>query len=199
MFFAGIQSHARYTADTGLINENDTNNFTIPMFPDALPAWFFLTLLPMLSLIFCVFGLIGNGMVLFVRKRIKQSIHNIYIINLASADFLFLLGVLFLNYFNTTKQWVFGSTICKLVVGIDGMNMFTSIFTLTIMAVDRFVAVVYAVSSRNYRTESVARKICLGMWVLSATTALPLWILKRKCIIAFPIPDSTGIRFVFYM
>nr|XP_002742176.1 PREDICTED: somatostatin receptor type 3-like [Saccoglossus kowalevskii] len=160
-----------------IANATNYNSATMPLFSNPVPSWFFVTLIPILSTLFCVLGLIGNGMVLFVLIRLlpKQSVPNIYIMNLASADFLFLLGVPLLNHFNTTRQWNFGSTVCKLVMGIDGMNMFTGIYTLTIMAVDRFVAVVYAVPSRNYRTASVARITCVVLWILSAITALPLW------------------------
>ncbi|XP_077982041.1 somatostatin receptor type 4-like [Glandiceps talaboti] len=145
----------------------------------VLPIWVIDRLIPTFSAVLCVIGLFGSGVVIFVRLRFPnmKSTTNTYILNLASADFLFFTDFPFLIYFNASNKWVFGNAICKLVMGIDGMYMFTGIFTLTAMAVDRYKAVLntHIVRRKNDNNIFIARGICLTLWILSAIVTVPLW------------------------
>ncbi|XP_002734656.1 somatostatin receptor type 5-like [Saccoglossus kowalevskii] len=146
------------------------------VFP-VIPSWFFFHLIPVLASLMCLIGLLGNGVVIFIMLKYPKmtSVPNTYILNLAAADFLFFLGVPFLTYFNTARRWTFGNFMCKLVMGIDGMNMFTGIFTLAAMAVDRYFAIVRATFSTKFRSVFVARFICAVLWLLAVLVTLPLW------------------------
>lgn len=53
--------------------------------------------------------------------------------------------------------WPFGNTLCKVVVSIDYYNMFTSTFTLTVMSMDRYVAVCHPVKALDMRTPHKAK------------------------------------------
>ncbi|XP_002732795.2 somatostatin receptor type 4-like [Saccoglossus kowalevskii] len=129
----------------------------------------------------CISGIVGNGVVIYVlvKYKIMHTVPGAYILNLASTDFLFLLGLPFLGYFNITRKWVFGDSLCRLIMGIDGMNMLTGIFTLTAMSVDRYLAIVHPVWSKTHRTVTKARFICLLTWTLSAIITIPLWLYAK--------------------
>ncbi|RXM97830.1 Mu-type opioid receptor [Acipenser ruthenus] len=58
---------------------------------------------------------------------------NIYILNLALADALATSTLPFQSVNYLMGTWPFGAVLCKIVMSIDYYNMFTSIFTLTIM------------------------------------------------------------------
>ncbi|EPY76338.1 kappa-type opioid receptor-like protein [Camelus ferus] len=62
---------------------------------------------------------------------------NIYIFNLALADALVTTTMPFQSTVYLMNSWPFGDVLCKIVISIDYYNMFTSIFTLTMMSVDR--------------------------------------------------------------
>ncbi|CAG6021981.1 unnamed protein product [Menidia menidia] len=70
---------------------------------------------------------------------------NIYIFNLALADSLFLATLPFQGTDVFLGFWPFGNALCKTVVSIDYYNMFTSTFTLTVMSIDRYVAVCHPI------------------------------------------------------
>lgn len=53
--------------------------------------------------------------------------------------------------------WPFGNALCKTVVSIDYYNMFTSTFTLTVMSMDRYVAVCHPVKALDMRTPHKAK------------------------------------------
>lgn len=53
--------------------------------------------------------------------------------------------------------WPFGKALCKAVVSIDYYNMFTSTFTLTVMSMDRYVAVCHPVKALDMRTPHKAK------------------------------------------
>ncbi|XP_006757516.1 PREDICTED: somatostatin receptor type 3 [Myotis davidii] len=102
-------------------------------------------LIPLVYLVVCVVGLLGNSLVIYVvlRHTASPSVTNVYILNLALADELFMLGLPFLAAQNALSYWPFGSLMCRLVMAVDGINQFTSIFCLTVMSVDRYLAVVH--------------------------------------------------------
>ncbi|XP_077989237.1 somatostatin receptor type 2-like [Glandiceps talaboti] len=134
-------------------------------------------ILPTVFGIICVSGIIGNGIIIFVLVRCyKTTVANVYILNLASADLFFLLTLPFTAYRNTGRSWIFGKIACKVVHGIDGMNMFLGLFTLTALSIDRYLALVHTLKSRNLRTVRNARIVCASLWVMSALATLPLWL-----------------------
>ncbi|XP_049627593.1 somatostatin receptor type 3 [Suncus etruscus] len=133
-------------------------------------------LIPLVYLVVCVVGLLGNSLVIYVvlRHTASPSVTNVYILNLALADELFMLGLPFLAAQNALSYWPFGSLMCRLVMAVDGINQFTSIFCLTVMSVDRYLAVVHPTRSARWRTAPVARMVSAAVWVASAVVVLPV-------------------------
>ncbi|CAF96985.1 unnamed protein product [Tetraodon nigroviridis] len=90
----------------------------------------------------CVLGLAGNSLVIITILKLDKlsSSTTVYIFNLALADGLFMVGLPFIVSQNFMQQWVFGDVVCKVVMVLDGINQFTSVFCLTAMSIDRYVA-----------------------------------------------------------
>lgn len=104
---------------------------------------------------------------------------NIYILNLAIADELLMLSVPFLVTSTLLRHWPFGALLCRLVLSVDAVNMFTSIYCLTVLSVDRYVAVVHPIKAARYRRPTVAKVVNLGVWVLSLLVILPIVVFSR--------------------
>ncbi|XP_077988627.1 somatostatin receptor type 2-like [Glandiceps talaboti] len=148
------------------------------------PAWladfndYVAIVVPVFYGIICSTGFIGNLLVILVLLRFStmKTLPNIYIFNLAVADFLFMFTIPFIAYQFVTKKWIFGHVFCKFVMSFDGMNQFTGVFLLTAMSIDRYVALVHPIKSLRRRTPRNSRIICITMWVASGLVCLPLWI-----------------------
>ncbi|XP_071793466.1 somatostatin receptor type 2-like [Asterias amurensis] len=133
-------------------------------------------------LIVCITGLIGNSMVIFVVLRYAKmkTVTNLYILNLAIADDLFMIALVFLSIATLAgNNWIFGPVLCHVVYAIDGLNQFTSVFCLTAMSMDRYVAVCHARRVRGYRTLRLAICVNFGVWFLALAAASPMNIVTR--------------------
>lgn len=102
---------------------------------------------------------------------------NIYIFNLALADALITTTMPFQSTDYLLNTWPFGEVVCKVFISIDYYNMFTSIFTLTMMSVDRYVAVCHPVKALDFRTPIKAKMINVCIWILSSAAGIPAFIL----------------------
>lgn len=122
-------------------------------------------------------GLLGNALVVLVVVSNQQmrSTTNYLILNLASADLLF---VIFCVPFTATDYiltaWPFGDLWCKIVQYLIVVTALVSIYTLVLMSLDRFLAVVYPINSRLLRTERNTLKAITILWFVVVTSALPV-------------------------
>ncbi|XP_071380361.1 somatostatin receptor type 1 [Centroberyx affinis] len=136
----------------------------------------------------CLVGLCGNSMVIYVifRYAKMKTATNIYILNLAVADELLMLSVPFLVTSALLRHWPFGSVLCRLVLSVDAINMFTSIYCLTVLSVDRYIAVVHPIRASRYRRPTVAKMVNLCVWMFSILVILPIIIFSTT------VPNSDG-------
>nr|XP_040023381.1 delta-type opioid receptor-like [Gasterosteus aculeatus aculeatus] len=149
------------------------------------------------SVVFVV-GLLGNCLVMYVIVRYTKmkTATNIYIFNLALADALVTTTMPFQSTDYLLNTWPFGEVVCKVFISIDYYNMFTSIFTLTMMSVDRYVAVCHPVKALDFRTPIKAKMINVCIWILSSAAGIPAFVLGgtqtksdvTECALQFPEP-----------
>ncbi|KAF7204878.1 somatostatin receptor type 5 [Nothobranchius furzeri] len=129
-----------------------------------------------LYLVVCIVGLAGNSLVIIAILKLDRmsSSTTVYIFNLALADGLFMVGLPFIASQNFQNQWVFGDTACKAVMVLDGINQFTSIFCLTVMSIDRYMALAEPLRFTRWRTPCFAKIISAFLWLFSLLTILPM-------------------------
>uniref|UniRef100_A0A8C2F771 G-protein coupled receptors family 1 profile domain-containing protein n=1 Tax=Cyprinus carpio TaxID=7962 RepID=A0A8C2F771_CYPCA len=129
-----------------------------------------------LYLAVCIVGLAGNSLVIVTILKLDKmsSATTVYIFNLALADGLFMVGLPFIAIQNFQDQWIFGEAVCKLVMVLDGINQFTSVFCLTVMSVDRYMALVDPLRFARWRTPRRAKIIATLMWFISLFPVLPM-------------------------
>ncbi|XP_069777603.1 kappa-type opioid receptor [Narcine bancroftii] len=147
-----------------------------------------------------VVGLVGNCLVMYmiIRHTKMKTATNIYIFNLAAADALTTSTMPFQSAYYLMGSWPFGDMLCKIVASIDYYNMFTSIFTLTMMSIDRYIAVCHPVKALDFRTPLNAKVINICIWLLASVIGIPAIMLGAtktrndsiECALQFPHPYS---------
>ncbi|XP_043563214.1 proteinase-activated receptor 1-like isoform X3 [Chiloscyllium plagiosum] len=104
----------------------------------------------------------------------------IYMMNLASADLLFVLMLpLKITYHFSGNNWGFGSFLCRLVTGGFYAYMYCSVLLMMCISIDRFLAVVYPIRSATWRTWGRTVVICLVMWLVAIGGVLPLFLTEQ--------------------
>ncbi|KAM9156673.1 melanin-concentrating hormone receptor 2 [Pangshura tecta] len=138
-------------------------------------------ILPSLIGIICSMGLVGNILIVFtiVRSR-KKTIPDIYICNLAVADLVHIIGMPFLiHQWARGGEWVFGSPLCTIITSLDTCNQFACSAIMTVMSLDRYLALVQPFRLTNLRTRSKTIRVNLCLWAASLILVFPVWVYSK--------------------
>ncbi|XP_053550409.1 G-protein coupled estrogen receptor 1 [Bombina bombina] len=118
-------------------------------------------------------GFLGNIMILVVNIsfREKMTIPDLYFINLAAAD-LILVADSLIEVFNLNDKYYDIAIICTFMSLFLQINMYSSIFFLTWMSFDRYIALAKTMKSNIFRTKEHARISCGLIWMASISATL---------------------------
>ncbi|XP_066103821.1 C-C chemokine receptor type 6 [Saccopteryx bilineata] len=140
--------------------------------------------LPVAYSLICVFGLLGNVLVVitFAFYKKAKSMTDVYLLNMAVADILFVLTLPFWAVTHAKGRWVFSNDVCKLVRGIYAVNFNCGMLLLACVSLDRYVAIVQATKSFRLRSRALAhrRAICLAVWALSVLISVATFTFNQK-------------------
>ncbi|XP_054450699.1 C-C chemokine receptor type 5-like [Pteronotus mesoamericanus] len=128
---------------------------------------------PLYSLVF-IFGFVGNLLVVLTLVNYKKlkSMTDIYLLNLAISDLLFLCTVPFWAHY-AADQWVFGNKACQLLTGFYLIGFFSGVFFIILLTIDRYLAIVHAVFALKARTVTFGLATSGVTWVVSVLASLP--------------------------
>ncbi|KAK1789401.1 hypothetical protein P4O66_015328 [Electrophorus voltai] len=139
----------------------------------------FMHIFPAVYGVLCLVGVVANSLVIYaVATCKKKTVSDIYVLNLAIADLLFLLVMPFnIHQLVRDRQWVFGNFMCKAVVVVDVSNQFTTVGIVTVLCIDRYVAIVHATSE----SRTIQRTIVINLlvWVGSFLLTIPVMMYAR--------------------
>lgn len=96
-----------------------------------------------------------------------------YMMNLIVSDSFFVFSLPFRIVYFVKRDWMFGSVLCKISVALFYTNMYGSIFFLTCISVDRFLAIVYPFRSQKIRSKRNAKLACVAVWVMVLSGSIP--------------------------
>ncbi|XDA86654.1 hypothetical protein R6Z07M_016375 [Ovis aries] len=180
-------------------------------------------LLPPLYSVVFVIGLIGNILVILVLMQYKKlrkisfrrgwqpagellsgksygwRISNIYLLNLAISDLIFLFTLPFWIDYKVKDDWIFGDAMCKLLSGFYFLGLYSEIFFIVLLTIDRYLAIVHAVFALQAWTVTFGTVTSIVTWVLAILASVPglyfsktqWWFTHYTCSLHFP-PESHG-------
>lgn len=115
------------------------------------------------------------AMVVFVARMKVKKPAVVYMLHLAAADVLFAAVLPFrISYYFSGLDWPFGAGLCRVVTAAFYCNMYASIMLMTVISIDRFLAVVYPIQSLSWRTLGRASATCVAIWGLAGAGVVPL-------------------------
>ncbi|XP_043115479.1 lysophosphatidic acid receptor 5b [Puntigrus tetrazona] len=97
----------------------------------------------------------------------------VLMVNLAVSDLLLALSLPLRVYFYATLRWPFGTATCTAALMLFRVNIRTSCIFITLISVDRMVALALPMRSRSLRTSGCALKCCAVVWILVTVLCIP--------------------------
>ncbi|KAJ3605617.1 hypothetical protein NHX12_027662 [Muraenolepis orangiensis] len=159
-----------YTQDNGTV-ENLYQNVT-GAFDGSIASFSYSVMI--INVIISLGGFAGNAVVIWISGwKMKRTVNTTFYLSLAISDCLFCACLPVNIGYVMTSHWPFGPVLCKLVSSTLIFNMFSSVFVLVLISVDRCVMAVFPVWSHNRRTVKAAVGVLVLTWVLSATLTVP--------------------------
>ncbi|XP_036454173.1 chemokine-like receptor 1 [Colossoma macropomum] len=107
------------------------------------------------------------------RFKVKKSVVSTWYLSLAVSDFMFCCTLPFWVVYRVKNKWFFGRFMCKSSSFMRWLNMYSSIFLLVIISVDRCVLVMFPVWAQNKRTKRKASVIVMLAWIIAAALSAP--------------------------
>lgn len=137
------------------------------------------TLLLVVNVIIILLGVVGNGVVIWIAGfKMKKTVNTTWYLSLAISDFIFCAILPFNTFYIASSDWTFGLFMCRFTSFMMFLNMFSSIFLLVIISVDRCVAVMFPVWAQNQRTIGKASVIVFLAWVVAVSLSIPAAIFR---------------------
>ncbi|XP_005991265.1 lysophosphatidic acid receptor 6-like [Latimeria chalumnae] len=122
---------------------------------------------------------------IFLRRLGLRTATVIYMFNLAVSDLLFILSLPLRIYYFATAHWPFGNFLCIVPGVLFSVNIYSSSFLITLISVDRYLAIVHPLKSRGFRSCKAAKLSCGAVWVIIFALCFPIGTLhtvnKNKC------------------
>ncbi|RMB91918.1 hypothetical protein DUI87_31446 [Hirundo rustica rustica] len=130
--------------------------------------------MPLIYLLMFVLGTLGNALVLVILERFKRSRTTTenFLFHLTLANLALLLTFPF-SVVESLSGWVFGKFLCKILSAVHKINFYCSSMLLGCIAVDRYLAIVYAIHTYRKRRARSVHLTCTAVWLCSLLLTLP--------------------------
>uniref|UniRef100_A0A8D0DMF7 G-protein coupled receptors family 1 profile domain-containing protein n=1 Tax=Salvator merianae TaxID=96440 RepID=A0A8D0DMF7_SALMN len=115
-----------------------------------------------------ILGILGNGMVIWLLIFcVKRNHFTTYVLNLAIADFGFLITLTILIFFWLQIYLQISFTLFSLFNFICSFMFCTSQYLLTVISVDRYVSVFFPLWHHCRQPTHLSATVCALIWILS--------------------------------
>ncbi|XP_007560704.1 C-C chemokine receptor type 3-like [Poecilia formosa] len=121
-----------------------------------------------------VFSVITNLLVLVVIHRFEKlyTVINILLVNLVASSLIFMSSLPIVAAYMQMSDWIFGSAMCKIVFSAYYLGFYSSVFFLTLLTFDRYLAFVHFMPVVHVRSRRNAIISCAVVWVISGLACI---------------------------
>ncbi|XP_064316063.1 B2 bradykinin receptor [Phalacrocorax carbo] len=129
-----------------------------------------------------ILGAIENSFVLTVMcfHKSRCTVAEIYLANMALADLMLVCALPFWAINISSKfQWPFGLFLCKAVNVMSYMNFYSSIYFLTLVSIDRYLALVKTMSLGRMRQTVWAKWNSFIVWTCALLICSPTMVFRK--------------------
>jgi len=121
-----------------------------------------------LMILVSMLGMFGNLVVIYiivVLREHKKTITNMYVVQLAISDFIFMTVLPLKINEEVTGNFGMGNTVCKIYQTSRMMSYYASILFLTVMSLDRYVAINHAMGGWSVKLRNKSA-VCVVSWLV---------------------------------
>ncbi|XP_062864714.1 tachykinin receptor 3a [Trichomycterus rosablanca] len=184
------------TQNSSNVTGNWTNQFAQPSWRVALWSVAYSSILAV-----AVFGNLVVMWIIVAHRRMR-TVTNYFLLNLAFADASMAAFNTLINFIYAAHgDWYFGEAYCKFHNFFPVTSVFASIYSMTAIAVDRYMAIIHPLKPHLSATATKVVIVCI--WVLAVVLAFPLCFfstirkLPRRtlCYVAWPQPSDDAFMY----
>ncbi|XP_015283874.1 PREDICTED: substance-K receptor [Gekko japonicus] len=188
---ASFSDVTNISLDGPLVDDGNQTAFHQPGWQIALWAITYLSIV--------IASVVGNSIVIWIilSHRRMRTVTNYFIVNLALSDLLNAgLNTVFNFIYACHNVWYFGEGFCRFLNLVPITAMFVSIYSMTAVAAERYVAIIYPFKRKLSAGNT---KVIIGaVWLVAFGLAFPQFFYAKiiidngttKCVVAWP--DGTG-------
>ncbi|XP_036885240.1 substance-K receptor [Sturnira hondurensis] len=192
-------------ADTNSSSDLESNTTGITTF--SMPGWQ-LALWAAAYLILVLVAVMGNATVIWIilAHQRMRTVTNYFIVNLAVADLcMAAFNAVFNFVYASHNIWYFGRTFCYFQNLFPVTAMFVSIYSMTAIAADRYMAIVHPFQPRL--SAPGTRAVIAGIWLVALALAFPQCFYSTiimdqgatKCVVAWPEDNGGKILLLYHL
>ncbi|XP_048764554.1 allatostatin-A receptor-like isoform X2 [Ostrea edulis] len=136
-------------------------------------------IIPAIFGLIVILGFVGNVLVIFVVWSYKQmqNTTNILIVSLAVADLFFIIFcVPFTAASYAMWYWPFGAVWCKIANFLMHVSAYASVWTLVLLSLDRYLAVVHPIPSMRLRNRRNTYLLVYMTWTFIFCGNVPIFL-----------------------
>ena len=120
--------------------------------------------------IICLVTIVGNSLVILVfilDERVRSKVSNLYIFNLALADFFVgINSLVFNNLYRISWVWHFGEHVCKIWLILDWTTATVAIWAIVLISYDRYVLVTKGLEYDKIQTRRKFNILSALLWTI---------------------------------
>lgn len=146
----------------------------VDVVPDATNSTLAIVFFAIVYTLIFLIGIVGNVSIIYatIRHRLLQTVPNIFQLNIATANvFVCLFSLPTISITTIIKVWPFGKLMCHMLPLSQGVGVFVSTFSLTAIAIDRYISVLRP--HANQMNCLCACIVSTAIWTMSTIVTLP--------------------------